>query len=86
MARNPHRRTPIRTLLAMLVITLGLAGFLLAVNRWGEADLTPKLGLDLEGGTQMILRPRPGDAGHDPAGASVPKSEMNVINRRPKDR
>ncbi|MCO5311206.1 MAG: protein translocase subunit SecD [Austwickia sp.] len=58
MARNPHRRTPIRTLLAMLVITLGLAGFLLAVNRWGEADLTPKLGLDLEGGTQMILRPQ----------------------------
>lgn len=58
MAKNPHRRTPIRTLLAMLVITLGLAGFLLAVNRWGEAQLSPKLGLDLEGGTQMILRPQ----------------------------
>ena len=58
MATNPHRRKPIRTLLAMLVITLGLAGFLLAVNRWGDAQLTPKLGLDLEGGTQMILRPQ----------------------------
>ena len=31
MAKNPHRRTPIRTLLAMLVITLGLAGFLLSL-------------------------------------------------------
>jgi preprotein translocase subunit SecD len=58
MAKNPHRRKPLRTLLAMLVITLGLAGFLLAVNRWGEAQLTPKLGLDLEGGTQMILKPQ----------------------------
>ena len=58
MAKIPHRRKPIRTLLAMLVVTLGLVGFLVAVNRWGEAQLTPKLGLDLEGGTQMILRPQ----------------------------
>ncbi len=58
MAKNPHRRTPIRTLLAMLLITVGLAGFLGAAHIWGGAQLTPKLGLDLEGGTQMILKPQ----------------------------
>lgn len=58
MAKNPHRRGPIRTLLVMLVVTLGLSGFLGVVHTWGEAQLTPKLGLDLEGGTQMTLKPQ----------------------------
>ena len=28
------------------------------MHTWGEAQLTPKLGLDLEGGTQLILEPK----------------------------
>lgn len=58
MAKNPYRRKPIRMLIAMLVITLGLTGLLGSVSYWGEAQWTPKLGLDLEGGTQMILKPQ----------------------------
>src|SRR5690606_37957494 len=30
---------------------------LVAGSQWGSASLTPKLGLDLEGGTQMVLTP-----------------------------
>ncbi len=36
---------------------LALFGSLLAGTRWSDASLTPKLALDLEGGTQIILQP-----------------------------
>ena len=38
-------------LAALFVIVAGLYGLLASVHTWGEAQLTPKLGLDLEGGT-----------------------------------
>ena len=37
---------------------VGLYGLLASVHTWGDAQLTPKLGLDLEGGTQLILEPK----------------------------
>ena len=58
MAMNARNRGPLRTLAALLVIMMGLYGLLTAVSIWGEAQLTPKLGLDLEGGTQLILKPK----------------------------
>ena len=58
MAINPHNRGPLRTLAVLMVIIFGLFGLLAAVNTWGEAQRTPKLGLDLEGGTQLILQPK----------------------------
>src|SRR5690554_6556751 len=36
---------------------VGLVGALLAGDRWSDASLTPKLALDLEGGTEIILQP-----------------------------
>jgi len=42
----------------MVLITVALVGLLTGAHQWGEARWTPKLGLDLEGGTQMILEPR----------------------------
>jgi len=42
----------------LILFVLGLYGLLGAVSTWGEAQLTPKLGLDLEGGTQLILQPK----------------------------
>ncbi|MEP7159544.1 MAG: protein translocase subunit SecD [Dermatophilaceae bacterium] len=80
MAKNPHRRGPIRTLLVMLVITLGLTGFLGAVHTWGEAQLTPKLGLDLEGGTQMTLKPQVRQ-GEDVNAAQLDRA-VDIIRRR----
>jgi preprotein translocase subunit SecD len=58
VAINPRNRGPLRTLAALIVLVFGLYGLLAAVSTWGEAQRTPKLGLDLEGGTQLILEPK----------------------------
>lgn len=58
MAIRPQNRQPAKSLVLMLVITLGLLGFLGAVTVWGEGSWRPKLGLDLEGGQQIILNPQ----------------------------
>ena len=58
MSINPRNRGPLRTLAALFVIVLGLYGLMAAASTWGEAQRTPKLGLDLEGGTQLILEPK----------------------------
>ncbi len=58
MAINPRNRGPLRTLAALFVIIFGVYGLLAAVNHWGDAQLTPKLGLDLEGGTSLVLEPK----------------------------
>jgi len=58
VAINPYNRGPLRTLSVLILLILGLYGLLGAVSTWGEAQLTPKLGLDLEGGTQLILEPK----------------------------
>ncbi len=59
MARTQSRPNhAVRTLVAGVVAMLALAGLLAGVHLGGTAALTPKLGLDLEGGTQMVLTPR----------------------------
>ena len=57
MAINPHHRKPLRVLSLLAAVIVGLYVLLFAVAQWGSAQTTPKLGLDLEGGTQMILQP-----------------------------
>ncbi|WP_370513980.1 hypothetical protein [Cellulomonas sp. JZ18] len=58
MAPPPRRRErPIRTLVTLGVLIGAIFATILAGNRWGDADLTPSLALDLEGGTQIILEP-----------------------------
>ena len=46
-----------RSLAWMLLIVLALGGALGAAATWSNSQLTPLLGLDLEGGTQIILTP-----------------------------
>lgn len=46
-----------RTLVTLGVLILALFGALFAGATWSDGSLTPKLALDLEGGTQLILRP-----------------------------
>jgi len=58
VALNPRNRGPRRTLAALIVIVFGCYGLLAAVSTWGDAQRTPKLGLDLEGGTQLVLQPK----------------------------
>ncbi len=57
MARNPRTRRPVRTLIALIVVIVALFGSVAAAHQFSDAQLTPKLGLDLEGGTQMVLEP-----------------------------
>ena len=58
MAINPRNRGPLRTLSVLIIVIFGLYGLLAAASTWGDAQRTPKLGLDLEGGTQLILQPK----------------------------
>ena len=54
---NPRTRGPRRVLWTLLLLTVMLFGGIGAAHKWGTASLSPKLGLDLEGGTQMVLEP-----------------------------
>ncbi|MBO9577317.1 MAG: protein translocase subunit SecD [Microbacteriaceae bacterium] len=58
MARNTTTRVAGRALIWLAVITALLAVVLGAGRLWGDAGLKPKLALDLQGGTQLILAPR----------------------------
>ena len=46
-----------RTLVTLGIIIIAMFGGLFAGARWSDGSLTPKLALDLAGGTQLILRP-----------------------------
>ena len=57
MAINPHNRKPLKILSALAAVTIGLYALLFSVTTWGDAQWAPKLGLDLDGGTQLVLKP-----------------------------
>ncbi|CAN5192591.1 protein translocase subunit SecD [soil metagenome] len=57
MAQPTRRERPVRTLVTLGVLVVVLFGALIAGSHWSTATLTPKLALDLEGGTQIILTP-----------------------------
>lgn len=67
MAANAPSR-PGRTLLVMLLLLVGL----LAWAFWPGTSSTPRLGLDLQGGTQVILTPKPVTDG-----ASITEEQLN---------
>jgi preprotein translocase subunit SecD len=54
--QTTHAR-PGRVLAGFAAFVLALAVLLIAGSQWGSAQLTPQLGLDLEGGTQLVLTP-----------------------------
>lgn len=57
MASPTRRRHPARSLLTLAVIVIAVFGAVFAGTQWSDATWTPKLALDLEGGTQLILAP-----------------------------
>ncbi len=57
MARTSTKKSAVRHLLALLVIVLGLSALAAGLAGWGGGSKTPRLGLDLEGGTEMVLQP-----------------------------
>ena len=58
MALNPYTRKPLKVLAWLAAITVVLGALLFSANTWGTGSWTPKLGLDLEGGTEMVLQPK----------------------------
>ncbi|MGV8977557.1 MAG: protein translocase subunit SecD [Cellulomonas sp.] len=57
MAQPTRRERPVRTLVTLGVLIVALFVALISGSHWSTATLTPKLALDLEGGTQIILTP-----------------------------
>lgn len=51
--KKPH---PWRPLIGLFAVILVMLGALLAGTKWSDASWAPKLALDLEGGTQIILQ------------------------------
>ena len=58
MARTAPERVATRSLVWLAVITAALFALLGGGVLWGNATWAPKLALDLEGGTQIILAPK----------------------------
>jgi len=57
MARSTIKKSALRTLSLLLALTIGLILLVGGLHQWGGGQLTPRLGLDLEGGTEMVLAP-----------------------------
>lgn len=70
-APTPAVPRPRRTLLWLTVVSVLLLGSLLGGTQFSTATLTPKLALDLQGGTQIILTPRTTD------GSEVSDDDIN---------
>lgn len=58
MASTAPRTLARRALIGLTVLVVALGGVLTGSILWSDGQATPKLGLDLEGGTQIILEPR----------------------------
>lgn len=70
MSRTPVRQAS-RNLIWLAVLILALVGINFAGVLWGGGSWTPKLALDLQGGTQIILTPQISD------GKAVTPEQMN---------
>ncbi len=81
MALNPRTRGPRRALLSLLAILIVLYGAVFAVHQWGSGQVTPKLGLDLEGGTQMVLQPVLADPNADVSAGQLDKARDIIAQR-----
>ncbi|RMI13516.1 protein translocase subunit SecD [Cellulomonas triticagri] len=62
MAPPTRRRHPARTLITLAVLVAAVFAAIFAGTKWSDATWSPKLALDLEGGTQLILAPVAEDA------------------------
>ncbi|MDQ1709990.1 MAG: preprotein translocase subunit SecD, partial [Frankiaceae bacterium] len=77
MASKRQTRATVAPLLAILGVTALLYGFI-AVKGW---DYAPKLGLDLRGGTSVILQPKAVTGGAKPSSGSINKA-VDIIRLR----
>jgi preprotein translocase subunit SecD len=57
VARPTRAARPGRALLALFALLIILYSVVVSAHVWGIGQLTPKLGLDLEGGDEIVLQP-----------------------------
>ena len=57
MARSSTKKSATRSLLALLAIIIALGVLVGGLTKFGDGALSPRLGLDLEGGTELVLKP-----------------------------
>jgi preprotein translocase subunit SecD len=80
VARSARSR-PVRTLLVLVGLIAVIYGVIAAGAQWDKAQWTPKLALDLEGGTEIVLSPQPvgGRTSVDPTAVD---ESVNIIRQR----
>jgi preprotein translocase subunit SecD len=69
-----------RSLLTLFVLVIAMGGLLAGAHQWGTAGFTPKLGLDLQGGTQMILAPKL-TGGQSASAEQLSQARDIIVNR-----
>ena len=80
MARNSLKQKALRTLASLLAIIVAMGVLVLAFSKTEGGQLTPKLGLDLEGGTELILQPVL-DSGQVVSPSQIEQA-VNIIRQR----
>ncbi|KRE62894.1 protein translocase subunit SecD [Nostocoides sp. Soil756] len=80
MAATPPKTLARRALTALTVLVVALGGLLAGSIVWSNGQLTPKLGLDLKGGTQIILEPR-GNSGQSISAAQLNQARDIIVQR-----
>ncbi|WP_088282538.1 protein translocase subunit SecD [Kineosporia sp. A_224] len=81
MARSTITR-PGRTLGVLVGLLVVLYGVIAAGVIWSSATWTPKLALDLEGGTQIVLKPRLADGVSGTISQTVVDQAVEIIRQR----
>jgi preprotein translocase subunit SecD len=80
VAAGQQRSYARRALAGLLVLLVALVGLLAGAVYWSDAQTSPKLGLDLEGGTQIILEPRT-DAGQTVSPEQLNQARDIIVQR-----
>jgi preprotein translocase subunit SecD len=81
VARSARSR-PVRTLVVLLGLIAVLYGVILAGVLWDKAQWTPKLALDLEGGTEIVLSAQPIAGQQKAVDPSAVDESVNIIRQR----
>jgi preprotein translocase subunit SecD len=80
MAASTPRALARRALIGLTVLTVALGSLLGYSMVWDDGQATPKLGLDLEGGTQIILQPR-STTGQKPSAEQLSQARDIIVQR-----
>lgn len=81
MARSGSTSRPGRSLLGLFVALAVLFGWVTLGAIRSNAEWSPKLGIDLEGGTEVILKPVPTTGNVQPTQAQL-REAVNIIRQR----